>query len=224
MVILALLLIFTSCDKEEDADVTPQLPVKTDPPVAPIARAGNDTTIYTPFSTCVFNGSASTDPDNNIVSYEWKFLAGPSSALLQSLDQSNALVQGLKELGSYVFELTVRDADNLSSKDTVMVTVASPPCITPNKEVIIKDQIWSWDWENSMMQIDILSYLPSKSYLRNVYIKRDSSDDWELVDPLVDYDHDMPRSPKWVYYGNLNIYLSPNTVDDSPDVKIEYCE
>ena len=38
---------------------------------APIANAGNDTTIILPANTAILNASLSADPDNNIKSYQW---------------------------------------------------------------------------------------------------------------------------------------------------------
>lgn len=57
------------------------------PPVAltnhpPIANAGNDTTITFPYNTVNMDGSRSTDPDNNITSYQWTKIAGPSSSAI----------------------------------------------------------------------------------------------------------------------------------------------
>ena len=45
----------------------------------PVASAGKDTIITLPVNTVMLDGSASTDPDNNIVSYAWTKISGPSS-------------------------------------------------------------------------------------------------------------------------------------------------
>ncbi len=44
----------------------------------PIANAGPDQVISPPQDSTVLDGGASTDPDGNIVSYEWRVIAGPS--------------------------------------------------------------------------------------------------------------------------------------------------
>jgi hypothetical protein len=45
----------------------------------PIANAGPDQTITLPASTITIDGSASTDPENNITAYAWTKILGPSS-------------------------------------------------------------------------------------------------------------------------------------------------
>src|SRR5688572_11906676 len=45
----------------------------------PIANAGADQTIILTTNTVNLDGSASTDPENNITNYEWTKIAGPSS-------------------------------------------------------------------------------------------------------------------------------------------------
>ena len=49
---------------------------------APIANAGNDTTIVLPANTAILNASLSTDPDNNIKSYQWTKISGPSVTII----------------------------------------------------------------------------------------------------------------------------------------------
>jgi hypothetical protein len=88
----------------------------------PVANAGPDQSITLPVNSVNLDGSGSTDPDNNIISYAWTKVSGPSSfnivnaATMQP--QASALVQG-----TYQFELKVTDARALFSKDTMQVTV-----------------------------------------------------------------------------------------------------
>ncbi len=44
----------------------------------PVACAGSDRTITLPTDTVTLDGSCSTDPDNNIVSYAWTKITGPA--------------------------------------------------------------------------------------------------------------------------------------------------
>jgi len=91
----------------------------------PVARAGADQTIFLPTNTCTLNGSASSDPDNNITSYEWTKLSGPACNIVSStLVQTK--VDNLRE-GVYSFQLKVVDAGGLSSLDTVAITVKPDP-------------------------------------------------------------------------------------------------
>ena len=88
----------------------------------PVANAGNDTTITLPANTVNLDGSKSTDPDNNIISYAWTYIAGP---LTFSISNANAVQTQVTKLveGIYQFELKVTDAEGLYDKDTVLVTV-----------------------------------------------------------------------------------------------------
>ena len=72
----------------------------------------------------MLDGSASTDPDNNIVSYAWTKISGPSSFNIVNVNAVQTQVSNLME-GVYRFELKVSDAGGLFSKDTVQVNVDS---------------------------------------------------------------------------------------------------
>ncbi|MEI9913265.1 MAG: hypothetical protein WDO71_28650 [Bacteroidota bacterium] len=43
----------------------------------PLADAGRDTAITVPLNSVVIDGSASHDPDNNILSYAWTKISAP---------------------------------------------------------------------------------------------------------------------------------------------------
>ena len=106
----------------------------------PIANAGADHAITLPANTINLDGSASSDPENNITSYVWKKISGPSSFTIAN---SNAVQTQLTNLiqGIYLVELTVTDAGGLFSKDTMQATVnATPPpsivCAPLNRPVV----------------------------------------------------------------------------------------
>lgn len=100
----------------------------------PIANAGPDQTTVLPDNSVAVNGSATIDPDNNIISYLWVKLSGPAA----NITNPNAVqtsITGLS-LGAYQFELTVTDAGGLFSKDTVVINVINDPattCINNNR-------------------------------------------------------------------------------------------
>jgi hypothetical protein len=97
----------------------------------PIANAGPDQTLSLPVNASLLDGSASTDPDNNIVAYIWTQIAGPSAAMIVQPSAVQSSISSL-QLGAYRFELKVTDAGGLFSKDTVQITVVNqlpPPCI-----------------------------------------------------------------------------------------------
>ena len=102
---------------------------KPDPfPKAPIAKAGADITLLLPVDSVMLEGSASYDPDGQVVAYLWTQLSGPSAADILSPDNAKARANRLQP-GAYLFELTVKDNSGLPSKDTVVVTVHSTPTV-----------------------------------------------------------------------------------------------
>ncbi|MDQ6608980.1 MAG: PKD domain-containing protein [Bacteroidota bacterium] len=88
----------------------------------PIARAGADQTIILPTNTVTLDGSGSSDPDNNITTYLWTKISGPSSFTIANANNVKTMVSNLVQ-GVYAFELKVTDAGGLFSKDTVEVKV-----------------------------------------------------------------------------------------------------
>jgi len=88
----------------------------------PVANAGTDQTITLPTNTVNLDGSGSTDPDNNITSYAWTKISGPSSFNISNANAVQTQVNNLVQ-GTYQFELKVADAGNLFSKDTIQVIV-----------------------------------------------------------------------------------------------------
>ncbi|HEU5164501.1 MAG TPA: PKD domain-containing protein [Chitinophagaceae bacterium] len=104
-------------------------------PRPPVANAGPDQTITLPANTVALNGSASTDPNNNISSYLWTKVSGPSSFTIANPNSVQTQVTNLVE-GAYQFELKVTDARGMTGRDMVQVTVLNssepspPPCTT----------------------------------------------------------------------------------------------
>ena len=101
----------------------------------PIANAGHDTTITLPDNVVNLDGSGSTDPDNNISTYLWSKISGPSSFNIPNANAVQTQVTNLAQ-GVYQFELKVTDANGLPSKDTVRVTVL-PILASPNNGILI---------------------------------------------------------------------------------------
>jgi N-acetylneuraminic acid mutarotase len=105
----------------------------------PVADAGPDQTITSPTSTLTFDGSKSTDPDGNIMTYHWSNISGPSAA---GITNPNAVLTpvSLLTVGVYNFQLKVTDAGGLFSYDTVKVTFDAAPvtmdCGENNRPVV----------------------------------------------------------------------------------------
>ena len=133
-------------DKGLSAKDTIQVMVNSVTPTnrPPVANAGVDQTITLPTNTIILNGSASTDPDNNINSYLWTKISGPSSFNITNPNIVQTQVTNLVE-GVYQFELKVADAGGLFSKDTMQVNVNAqpPPNIScpPTSRPIINAQL-----------------------------------------------------------------------------------
>lgn len=89
----------------------------------PVANAGPDRIAILPKDTLHLDGSASTDPENNITTYKWRKLSGYASTYIYFTERMQTIAYSVSE-DTYVFELTVTDAGGLSSKDSVVIRVA----------------------------------------------------------------------------------------------------
>jgi hypothetical protein len=119
--------VFISCKKDNASGSLTNNPPNP-PNHLPIANAGNDTTIVAPANTVSVDGSASTDPDNNITSYLWTKISGPVSFSIANAGAVKTQITNLIE-GVYQLELKVLDAGGLFTKDTVTITVSPGPSI-----------------------------------------------------------------------------------------------
>ena len=145
--------IFISCKKESsfnrntppDEVAVARSPGRGKNPRPPVANAGPDQKSILPLNTVALDGSASTDPNNNISGYLWTKVSGPSTFAISNANAVQTQVTNLIE-GVYKFELKVTDAGGLFDKDTVQVTVNSegsppPPCTTNcGKIVFVSDR------------------------------------------------------------------------------------
>lgn len=93
-------------------------------PKPPIADAGADVTVTLPTNKVTLNGSNSSDPDGQIVSYAWKKVSGPNNFNFMSTGKAITEVQQLTA-GTYVFQLTVTDNSGLTATDEVTVVVSN---------------------------------------------------------------------------------------------------
>ena len=94
----------------------------------PKASAGGDQTITLAVNSLLLDGTASSDPDNNIVSYARTKIEGHAS--FSFANSSAVRTEAILLLaGTYLFELKVTDADELFSKDTMQVTLNHEPII-----------------------------------------------------------------------------------------------
>ncbi|MFT3675248.1 MAG: PKD domain-containing protein [Chitinophagaceae bacterium] len=88
----------------------------------PVADAGTNQAIRLPVNTASLNGSASSDPDGSIASYQWTQLSGPAASVFSSATAANTTVSSLQQ-GVYTYQLTVTDNAGATATDIVTVTV-----------------------------------------------------------------------------------------------------
>jgi len=88
----------------------------------PRAVAGADFTLSLPASTASLDGSASSDPDGQIVVHRWRQVSGPTAVRITASTAARTNVEGLL-LGEYVFELTVTDNEGATASATVKINV-----------------------------------------------------------------------------------------------------
>lgn len=101
------------------------------PNQAPAANAGADISITLPNNNTTLNGSASSDPDGNIVSYTWSKISGPAQYNIANASVSSTALTNLVQ-GSYNFRLLVTDNNGAVDSDTIVVIVNAAP-VLPNQ-------------------------------------------------------------------------------------------
>jgi len=140
----------------------------------PVANAGPDTTIILPcyrkIAFVELDGTGSADPDVNIISYKWQPLTQVQSYGLYNSTAAKAIVNKMAP-GNYGFELTVTDEGGLSSKDTILITIAGPGIpeeyfldITVNTKYNIVDN-YTNPWEGDTFYYDE-TYFREKSSIQ----------------------------------------------------------
>ena len=99
---------------------------------SPVAFAGPDQTIFLPENSIRLNGSLSSDPNGDQLSFQWTKVSGPPSFNILNPTTAVTDVTSLIE-GDYQFELRVTDPKAQSSFDTVQVAVVA--CATGRQRV-----------------------------------------------------------------------------------------
>lgn len=91
----------------------------------PDANAGNNVSITLPVNSVNLDGTASTDPENSPLQYNWSRVSGPSQFLISNGNTATPTVSNLVA-GVYDFRLVVTDNVLLTDTATVRVTVINP--------------------------------------------------------------------------------------------------
>ena len=85
----------------------------------PVAEAGSDQEIEVGFSAQL-NGSDSSDPEGDPLTYSWSQVAGPEVSLSDPAGVRPIFL--VEEVGTYVFDLIVNDGESDSEADRVTIT------------------------------------------------------------------------------------------------------
>ena len=130
-------MLLLSCGGEEESTVAPPPPPPPPPPPQepnqlPTASFTVDVDRGQAPLEVSFDGSASSDPDGNLVSYEWTFGDGGTASGVR-------VTHTYDGAGVFEVELTVRDDRDGEASDEGRVTVASPAASGPN---IIQGTVW----------------------------------------------------------------------------------
>src|SRR5512145_2908189 len=98
----------------------------TAPNDTPIANAGPDQGSIRPGTLITLNGSASSDPDGDPLTYSWSFVtrpAGSAAVLAKATTVSPTFTLDL--IGDYVVQLVVNDGRVNSAPDSVIVSTGN---------------------------------------------------------------------------------------------------
>lgn len=123
----------------------------------PIADAGGDQSVFEG-NTVFFDGSNSTDPENDTLSYAWDF---DNDLITDSVSINPSYI--FPTAGTYIVSLTVEDVIPNSNTDTITITVNPPPAVPPiavaglDQNVYIND-IVSYDGSGSTDDVGIVLY------------------------------------------------------------------
>ncbi|MFC1904320.1 S8 family serine peptidase [Chloroflexota bacterium] len=133
---------------------------------APIARAGPDQTVLVD-TTVFLDGSGSTDPDDDSLTYLWSQTGGTTVNLSGNTTASPTFIP--TQAGIYTFELVVNDSNLDSSPDDVVITVklANNPPSAPVADVIPDSPLTA---DNLICSIDVASVDPDNDPINYHYI------------------------------------------------------
>lgn len=117
--------IFADLIEDDVATWDVQLGISNNTP--PVANAGPDIN-YMSGGTGTLDGSASYDPDEDLITYQWTQTNGPAVTWLTGTDIVNPQFTANVPVGSSLtFQLTVSDEVGLQSTDTCIVNIVPGP-------------------------------------------------------------------------------------------------
>jgi uncharacterized repeat protein (TIGR01451 family) len=91
---------------------------------APMANAGTPQSVTV--GTVTLDGSGSSDPESDAISFHWQQTGGPASVTLNDADTMVTTFTAPSTVGVYTFSLTVTDPFGADDDDTTTVTITLP--------------------------------------------------------------------------------------------------
>lgn len=168
----------------------------------PIANAGNDQVVILPTNSFELDGTQSTDPNNDISSYLWTKISGPSDVVITTASVAQTSVTGFSK-GIYLFELKVTDAKGLSSKDTVAIRISEDSIIvnwTKLQQVPENEFFFGTNYINFLVGIKGQLYAVSK--IRGFWLYETQANKWKKIGDL----------PTQMASSNFSVVFSINDV------------
>ena len=111
-------------DGKVDSDADNVVIEAINPNQAPTANAGPDQ-LVTVNQLVTLNGTQSSDPDGDSISYNWVLVSQPGSSTLSNASSAQPTFTP-DQAGAYVVQLTVSDGELESNPDTVTINVEPP--------------------------------------------------------------------------------------------------
>ncbi len=99
----------------------------------PLANAGDNISVILPSASTMLDGSLSSDPDEDVLTFNWEQVNGPSVVTFDDAGLSQPIISNL-EKGIYTMKLTVSDQTH-SSSDEVLVVVSETGNLEPSVNI-----------------------------------------------------------------------------------------
>lgn len=111
----------------------------------PVANAGIDQGPINTGTTVTLNGSTSSDPDGNPLTYSWTQVSGPAATLSSPTSANPTFVApNVNGTQNLVFQLVVNDGTVNSPPDTVTIAVRAVGTVTVIQRVVGADSSFSY--------------------------------------------------------------------------------